>query len=37
VSATMACAVAMKDITGLRVVNAKGVTVLTSSENSATY
>jgi hypothetical protein len=37
VSATMACAVAMKDITGLRVVNAKGVTVLSSSENSATY
>jgi hypothetical protein len=37
VSATMACAVAMKDITGLRVVNAKGVTVLTSAENSATY
>jgi predicted anti-sigma-YlaC factor YlaD len=37
VSATMACAVAMKDITGLRVVNAKGVTVLTSLENSATY
>jgi predicted anti-sigma-YlaC factor YlaD len=37
VSATMACAVAMKDITGLRVVNAKGVTVLTSMENSATY
>lgn len=37
VSATMACAVAMKDITGLRVVNAKGVTVLTSAENSSTY
>jgi hypothetical protein len=37
VNATMACAVAMKDITGLRVVNAKGVTVLTSMENSATY
>jgi Putative zinc-finger len=37
VSATMACAVAMKDITGLRVVNAKGVTILSSSENSATY
>jgi hypothetical protein len=37
VSATMACAVAMRDITGLRVVNAKGVTVLSSSENSATY
>jgi len=37
VSATMACAVAMKDITGLRVVNAKGVTVLTSTDNSATY
>jgi hypothetical protein len=37
VSATMACAVAMKDITGLRVVNAKGVTILSSAENSATY
>lgn len=37
VSATMACAVAMKDITGLRVVNAKGVTVLTSTEYAATY
>ena len=37
VSATMACAVAMKDITGLRVVNAKGVTVLTSAESPATY
>jgi predicted anti-sigma-YlaC factor YlaD len=37
VSATMACAVAMSEITGLRVVNAKGVTVLSSSENSATY
>jgi predicted anti-sigma-YlaC factor YlaD len=37
VSATMACAVAMNDITGLRVVNAKGVTVLTSAENSAAY
>jgi predicted anti-sigma-YlaC factor YlaD len=37
VNATMACAVAMNDITGLRVVNAKGVTVLTSMENSATY
>jgi predicted anti-sigma-YlaC factor YlaD len=37
VSATMACAVAMSDITGLRVVNAKGITVLTSTENSATY
>lgn len=37
VSATMACAVSMKDITGLRVLNARGVTVLTSAENSATY
>lgn len=37
VSATMACAVAMKDITGLRVVNQAGVTVLSTSENSATY
>jgi predicted anti-sigma-YlaC factor YlaD len=37
VRATMACAVAMKNITGLRVENAKGVTVLTSTENSATY
>jgi hypothetical protein len=37
VSATMACAVSMSDITGLRVVNAKGVTVLTSAENSAAY
>jgi predicted anti-sigma-YlaC factor YlaD len=37
VSATMACAVAMGDITGLRVVNAKGVTVLSSTENAATY
>jgi predicted anti-sigma-YlaC factor YlaD len=37
VSATMACAVEMDDITALRVVNATGVTVLTSMENSATY
>jgi hypothetical protein len=33
----MACAVEMDDITALRVVNATGVTVLTSMENSATY
>jgi hypothetical protein len=33
----MACAVSMKDITGLRVLNAKGVTVLTSAGSSAPY
>lgn len=37
VRATMACAVAMKDITGLRVLNAKGVTVFTSAQNTAAY
>jgi predicted anti-sigma-YlaC factor YlaD len=37
VDATMACAVAMKDITGLRVVDAKGITVLTSSANAVSY
>jgi hypothetical protein len=33
----MACAVGMKNITGLRVVNAKGVTVLTSTANAVSY
>jgi hypothetical protein len=33
----MACAVALKDITGLRVENAKGVTVLASSANAVSY
>jgi hypothetical protein len=37
VNATMACAVALKDITGLRVENAKGVTVLASSANAVSY
>jgi predicted anti-sigma-YlaC factor YlaD len=37
VNATMACAVALKDITGLRVENAKGVTVLASSANAVRY
>jgi hypothetical protein len=37
VNATMACAVALKDITALRVENAKGVTVLTSSANAVSY
>lgn len=37
VSATMACAVALDDITGLRVENAKGVTVLTSGSHGASY
>lgn len=37
VRATMACAVAMKDITGLRVLNANGVTVLASAPNTASY
>jgi hypothetical protein len=37
VSATMACAVALKDITGLRVENARGVTVLTSAPHEVTY
>ncbi|MGH3733083.1 MAG: zf-HC2 domain-containing protein [Acidimicrobiales bacterium] len=37
VSATMACAVPMKDITGLRVENARGVTVLSSAAYALTY
>jgi hypothetical protein len=37
VNATMACAVAMKNITGLRVENAKGVTVLASTANGVSY
>lgn len=38
VQATMSCAVSLKDITGLRVENAKGVTVLSSLPgSSSTY
>jgi predicted anti-sigma-YlaC factor YlaD len=37
VKATMSCAVSLQHITGLRVVNAQGQTVLTSFQTSATY
>jgi predicted anti-sigma-YlaC factor YlaD len=37
VNATMACAVGMKSITGLRVENSKGVTVLASTANAVSY
>jgi len=37
VRATMSCAVSLSHITGLRVVNDKGATVLTSFTSSATY
>ena len=37
VNATMACAVGMKNITGLRVENSKGVTVLASTANAVSY
>ena len=37
VKATMSCAVSLQDITGLRVENAQGQTVLTSFASSATY